>query len=94
MRIFIKDIYCNGDKIEVNILNSKLEESTKKLFSESIEESNFKNYTGVAIRTGEQLHQYSDDELLTQDMNALKIAEHSKMIDSEVVLTLTKIDIT
>ena len=59
LRIFIKDIYGNGDKIEVNILNSKLEESTKKLFSESIEESNFKNYTGVAIRTGEQLqHQY------------------------------------
>ena len=57
LRIFIKDIYGNGDKIEVNILNSKLEESTKKLFSESIEESNFKNYTGVAIRTGEQWQQ-------------------------------------
>ena len=57
LRIFIKDIYGNGDKVEVNILNTKLEESTKKLFSESIEESNFKNYTGVAIRTGKQLLQ-------------------------------------
>ena len=42
LRIFIKDIYGNGDKVEVNILNTKLEESTKKLFSESIEGSNFK----------------------------------------------------
>lgn len=57
LKIFIKDIYGNGDKVEVNILNTKLEETTKKLFSNTIEESNFKNQSDVAIRTGEQWHQ-------------------------------------
>ena len=31
------------------------------------------------------LHPYSDDELLTQDIEALKIVEHSKMVDSKEV---------
>lgn len=55
LKIFIKDIYGNGDKVEVNILNTKLEDMTKKLFSNIIEENNFKNQSNVAIRTGEQL---------------------------------------
>ena len=57
LRILIQDIRGNGDKIEVNLLNTKIEESTKKLFSDMFEEDNFKNSSNVAIRTGEQLHQ-------------------------------------
>lgn len=56
LRIFIKDIYGNGDKVEVNILNTKIEESTKRLFSDTIEENNFKNISNFANTTGEQLH--------------------------------------
>ena len=33
----------------------------------------------------EQLHPYSDDELLTQDTQILKIVEHSRMVDSNEV---------
>ena len=32
-----------------------------------------------------QLQLYSDDELLTQDIETLKIVEHSKMVDSKEV---------
>lgn len=42
LKILIKDIYGNGDKVEVNILNTKIEENTKKLLSNTIAESNFK----------------------------------------------------
>ena len=37
-----------------------------------------------------QLHPYSADELLTQDIEALKIVEHSKMVDSNEVSKLFK----
>ena len=33
----------------------------------------------------EQLHPYSDDELLTQNAEILKIVEHSRMVDSKEV---------
>ena len=36
----------------------------------------------------EQLHPYSDDELLTQDIEILKIVEHSRMVDSKEVSEL------
>ena len=39
----------------------------------------------------EQLHPYSDDELLTQDIETLKIVEHSRMVDSNEVSKLFKI---
>ena len=55
LRILIKDIYGNGDKVEVNILNTKIEESTKRLFANTVIESNLKNQFDVASRTGEQL---------------------------------------
>ena len=35
-----------------------------------------------------QLHPYSDDELLTQDTETLKIVEHSRMVDSNEVSKL------
>lgn len=57
LRIFIKDIYGNGDKVEVNILNTKIDETTKKLFSNTVAESNFKKQSDVAIRIGTQLLQ-------------------------------------
>ena len=57
LRILIQDIKGNGDKIEVNLLNTKLEEKTKKLFSDSLEENNFKNSSNVVNRIGEQLQQ-------------------------------------
>ncbi len=57
LRVFIKDIYGNGEKVEVNILNTKMDETTKKLFSNTITESNFKNQSSVANRIGTQLLQ-------------------------------------
>lgn len=57
LRIFIKDIYGNGDRVEVNILNTRIEETTKKLFSSTIAENNFKKQSGVASRIGKQLQQ-------------------------------------
>lgn len=57
LRILIQDIQGNGNKVEVNMLNTKIEENTKKLFSNMCSENNFKNLSNVAIRTGEQLHQ-------------------------------------
>lgn len=57
LRILIQDIRGNGDKIEVNLLNTRIEESAKKLFSDMVEEDNFKKLSNVAIRTGEQLRQ-------------------------------------
>ena len=42
IRILIEDIKGNGDKIEVNLLNTKIDESTKKLFSDMVEESKLK----------------------------------------------------
>ncbi len=65
LRILIKDIYGNGDKVEVNILNTKIEESTKRLFSNTVIESNLKNQFDVANRTGKQLRQVCDNELHT-----------------------------
>lgn len=55
LKILIEDIIGNGDTVQVNMLNTKIEETTKKLFSDMIEENNFKNLSNVAIRTGEQL---------------------------------------
>ena len=55
MKLLIKDIIGNGDTIEVNMLNTKIEENTKKLFSDMIEENNLKNVSNVAIRTRKQL---------------------------------------
>lgn len=55
LKILIKDIRGNGDNIEINILNTNLEENTKRLFFDRIAENNFKNFSRVAIRTGEQL---------------------------------------
>lgn len=55
LKILIEDITGNGDNIEVNMLNTKIEESTKKLFSDIIEENNLKNASNVAIRTRKQL---------------------------------------
>ena len=57
LRVFIKDIYGNGEKVEVNILNTKMDETTKKLFSNTVTESNFKNQSSVANRIGTQLLQ-------------------------------------
>ena len=57
LRIFIKDIYGNGDKVEVNILNTKIDESTKKLFSDMIKENSSNYFPNVVNKTGEQLHQ-------------------------------------
>lgn len=57
LRILIQDIKGNGEKIEVNLLNTELEESTKKLFSNTIKENSFKNLSSVDNRVGSQLHQ-------------------------------------
>lgn len=55
LRILIQDIRGNGDKIEVDILNTKIEENTKRLFSDIVKESNSKSSVGEVVKTEEEL---------------------------------------
>ena len=72
LRIFINELWGNGENVRGKILNTKLEESQKKLFSNMVEEDGIKNNSKnnfqdqknscVAIRTGKHVHQCSDNE--------------------------------
>ncbi len=50
LRILIQDIKGNGDKIEINMLNTNIEENTKKLFSNIKIENNLKKSNVVNRR--------------------------------------------
>ena len=54
MNIFIESAYGNGKKVEINLLNTNIEESKKKVFYATYLSEHKKNNPSVVTRLGEQ----------------------------------------
>lgn len=56
LRILIEDMRGNGQNVDVKILNTKISQNDKRLFSDMFEETAVKKKLNVVSRTGEQFH--------------------------------------
>lgn len=56
LRILIEDMRGSGQKVDVKILNTKINEIDKRLFSDMFDKTANKKDLNVASRTGEQFH--------------------------------------
>lgn len=56
LRIFIEDMKGSGPNVEVKILNTRINQTDKRLFSDMFEETTNKKHSNVVNRLGEQFH--------------------------------------
>ena len=56
LRIFIEDMKGSGQNVDVKILNTRINQTDKRLFSETFQKATNKNNLNVVSRLGEQYH--------------------------------------